>query len=168
MVFRNTTHDENDLVFKFDESVIHNKNLKVDVLRWDVTKLPLRENSIDIFVTDLPFGKRSGSKSNNKLLYKKALQEIARVIKLSTGKAVFLTYDKNTFIRSFQMTKLFWKQTKSITVNMGGLEAVCFVLRRTEKEFENRLSKSERKRIARNYWVQKKKEMEEVIVENYY
>ena len=53
--------------------------LSISVFRWDVTLLPLRPESVDVFVTDLPFGKRSGSKVENRVLYPKILNEMARV-----------------------------------------------------------------------------------------
>jgi len=68
--------------------------LRISVFRWDATLLPLRSESVDVFVTDLPFGKRSGSKTENRILYPRLLNEFARVAKLDTGRAVFLTEDK--------------------------------------------------------------------------
>ena len=53
--------------------------LLISVSRWDVTSLPLRGESVDVFVTDLPFGKRSGTKMENRVLYPKILNEMARV-----------------------------------------------------------------------------------------
>lgn len=40
-----------------------------------------------------PFGKRSGTKKNNIILYKKLMTEFARVLKLETGRLVLLTQD---------------------------------------------------------------------------
>ncbi|EEC19254.1 conserved hypothetical protein [Ixodes scapularis] len=71
-------------------------NLPADLLRWDVNRLPLRNGSVDIFVTDLPFGKRMGSRPDNRTLYPKLLAELGRVVRPRTGKAVLLTQDKKT------------------------------------------------------------------------
>ncbi|CAN8026180.1 unnamed protein product, partial [Ixodes persulcatus] len=71
-------------------------NLPADLLRWDVNRLPLRNGSVDIFVTDLPFGKRMGSRPDNRTLYPKLLAELGRVARPRTGKAVLLTQDKKT------------------------------------------------------------------------
>lgn len=134
------------------------RSLKIDAVWWDATNLPFRNNSVDIFVTDLPFGKRSGSKSNNKVLYKKLLNELARTARLQTGKAVFLTYDKKCFNMAYGMTKSFWRQTRYLSINIGGLDAGCFVLLRTNEEFSLKLSKNERKKLARQEWLRKKLE----------
>lgn len=139
---------------------LENSNLKIDSVWWDATHLPLKTNSIDIFVTDLPFGKRIGSKSNNKLLYRRVLNEMARVMRLGTGKSVFLTYDQNSFSIAFQLTKPFWKQRKFLNVNIGGLRAGCYLLERTEEPYYLKISKREMKWIARKEWERKKKEMQ--------
>lgn len=136
------------------------KELKVDGIWWDATNLPFKSNSVDIFVTDLPFGKRSGSKSNNKFLYKKLLNELARVARLETGKAVFLTFDKKCFNMAYGLTRSFWRQTRYLSINMGGLDAGCFVLQRTSEEFSIKLSKKERKKLAQLEWLRKKIERE--------
>lgn len=136
------------------------KKLKIDGIWWDATKLPFKSNSVDIFVTDLPFGKRSGSKSNNKFLYKKLLNELARTARLETGKAVFLTYDKKCFNMAYGLTRCFWRQTRYLSINMGGLDAGCFVLQRTGEEFTIKLSKSERKKLNQLEWLRKKIERE--------
>lgn len=141
-------------------TALNDKNLKVDAIRWDATHLPLKDDSVDIFVTDLPFGKRIGSKSNNKLLYRKVLSELARVVKLSTGKSVFLTYDQNSFSLAFQFTKIFWKQTQFLNVNIGGLRAGCFLLQRTSEPYFLKLSKKDKKMIKKREWEKKKKELE--------
>ena len=43
-----------------------------------------------------PFGKRSGSVYDNRVLYKEVLVELARVVRCKTGRAVLLTYDKKS------------------------------------------------------------------------
>lgn len=133
-----------------------NNNLKIDSLKWDATHLPLRTNSIDVFVSDFPFGKRCGSKFNNKALYKRALNELARVLRLKTGRCIILTWDKTSFDLAFQQTKLFWKQKKHLYINIGGLIASCFVLYRTQEEFYLKLSRKEKKLLAQKQWIKEK------------
>ncbi|KAK6622348.1 hypothetical protein RUM44_002159 [Polyplax serrata] len=121
-----------------------NKSSLIDNVRWDSTHLPLKTNSVDVFVSDFPFGKRIGSKSNNKGLYKQALNELARVLRLKTGRCVILTADTTSLNLAFHQTKPFWKQTKHLYINMGGISISCFVFQRTEEEFYVKLSRKER------------------------
>lgn len=75
------------------------KSMPIDVAQWDATRLPLREQCVDIMVSDLPFGKRIGSKTDNRVLYFHALLEMARVTRIKTGRAVLLTYDHRSMIK---------------------------------------------------------------------
>lgn len=50
-----------------------------EVVQWDVTSLPLRDACVDAVVTDLPFGKRVGSRLENRELYPAALREVRSV-----------------------------------------------------------------------------------------
>ena len=72
--------------------------MPIDVAYWDATRLPLRDQSVDIVISDLPFGKRLGNKIDNRSLYFNALRELARVTKIKTGRAVLLTHDRNSMI----------------------------------------------------------------------
>lgn len=104
---------------------------KIDLIQWTASKLPFKDSFIDIIVTDMPFGKRSGNKSYNKTLYKHFLLELGRIVKLSSGRLVLLTYDRYSFKEALQAAgDLFWV-TKTIGVNIGGLQAVVYVLNRT-------------------------------------
>lgn len=117
---------------------IHNllrkgKSMAVDVAQWDATKLPLRSQCVDVVVSDLPFGKRSGSKADNRVLYYRSLVELARVTKMNTGRAVLLTYDKGSMIKNIKRVHTLWKSGASRTVNIGGLPAVIYTLYRTSQ-----------------------------------
>lgn len=37
----------------------------VDVVRWDASRLPIRDSALDFVVTDMPFGKKCGSSADN-------------------------------------------------------------------------------------------------------
>lgn len=109
------------------------KSRQLDVVQWDVMKIPLRMASVDVFVTDLPFGKRSGSKADNRVLYPNTMLAMARVVKPVTGKAVILTYDKTSMFKSIGKFNEFWKLGRQSYANIGGLAALVFVFSRTEK-----------------------------------
>jgi len=103
-----------------------------DFVRWDITKIPLRDNSIDVLVTDLPFGKRSGSKADNRVLYPRILNSMARVVKPTTGRAVLLTQDKNSMFKTLHKVSKHWKCHRQYGVNIGGLSALIYVMSRTD------------------------------------
>jgi len=102
-----------------------------DFLQWDCLLPCLRDNSVDVIVTDLPFGKRSGSKADNRVLYPAMLTAMARVVRPDTGRAVLLTQDKNSMIKSIKKVEKYWRSTKFISTNVGGLTALIFLFSRT-------------------------------------
>merc|ERR1712018_444427 len=108
------------------------KNLPADVIYWDITRIPLRDNSVDVFITDLPFGKRSGSKTDNRVLYPKIMNSMARVVKTNTGRAVVLTQDKNSMFKAQGKFNKFWKINRQHYCNIGGLSALVFIMTRTQ------------------------------------
>ncbi|XP_071572278.1 tRNA (guanine(6)-N(2))-methyltransferase THUMP3 [Temnothorax nylanderi] len=104
---------------------------KIDLVQWTASKLPFKDSLVDIIVTDMPFGKRSGNKSYNKIFYKQFLLELGRTVK-SNGRIVLLTYDRYNFKDALMAAgDLFWV-TKIIGVNIGGLPAAVYVLNRTQ------------------------------------
>lgn len=104
----------------------------MDVLQWDAIKNPcLRDGSVDVILSDLPFGRRSGSKSDNRKLYPDLLLSMARLVRPDTGRAVLLTQDKTSMFMSLKRVDRFWTSSKPIVTNIGGLTALVFVLVRT-------------------------------------
>ena len=103
----------------------------VDIFHWDVRKLPLKNGAVDVFVTDLPFGKRLGSKMNNRALYPSMLKEMARVCKPKTGRACLLTSDKRSITNAINEASKLWTLKRTNFVNIGGLRAAVYLLKRT-------------------------------------
>ncbi|CAK9826149.1 tRNA (guanine(6)-N2)-methyltransferase THUMP3 [Anthophora retusa] len=117
----------------FDASSIASK---IDLLHWNVTQLPLKDSLVDIVVADMPFGKRSGRMTDNRILYKEFLTELGRVMKPLKGRAVLLTYDRRSFSVALQTAGDLFRVTKTLGVNIGGLQAVVYVLLRTDIPYE--------------------------------
>ncbi|KYN20046.1 PREDICTED: THUMP domain-containing protein 3-like [Trachymyrmex cornetzi] len=118
---------------------------KIDLVQWTASKLPFKDSFVDIIVTDMPFGKRSGNKSYNKIFYKKFLLEFGRIVK-SNGRIILLTYDRNNFKDALMAAgDLFWV-IKIIGVNVGGLPAAVYVLNRTQVALD-----SFKPRVAKQY-----------------
>ncbi|XP_014255840.1 THUMP domain-containing protein 3-like [Cimex lectularius] len=111
------------------------KGLPIDAFKWDALNIPFRDQTVDVFVTDLPFGKRSGLKKDNFALYENLLKKLARVVKMGTGRASLLTYDRKALTQAIWMCK-YWKQTRTFSVNHGGLNSSVFLLTRTLEAVE--------------------------------
>ncbi|XP_069875136.1 tRNA (guanine(6)-N2)-methyltransferase THUMP3-like [Dipodomys merriami] len=109
--------------------------LPIDAVQWDICNLPLRTGSVDIIVTDMPFGKRMGSKKRNWNLYPACLQEMSRVCRPGTGRAVLLTQDKKCFTKALSGMGQVWRKAHTVWVNIGGLHAAVYLLKRTPQAF---------------------------------
>ncbi|KAK3912613.1 THUMP domain-containing protein 3 [Frankliniella fusca] len=109
------------------------KDLPIGAVRWDARRLPLNEASVDVIVSDLPFGVRLGSKAGNRNLYRRVLLEMARVTRPGSGRAILLTQDRRSFALALVGTMGLWWQSKVMSANIGGLDAAVFTLRRTPK-----------------------------------
>lgn len=105
--------------------------LPIDTVQWDLCKLPMRTSSVDIIITDMPFGKRMGSRKKNWDLYPSCLREMARVCRPGSGKAVLLTQDKKCFAKAISRMGGLWRKQHTVWVNVGGLHAGVYLLKRT-------------------------------------
>ncbi|NXP29539.1 THUM3 protein, partial [Scytalopus superciliaris] len=110
----------------------------LDIIQWDICNLPLRTGSVDIVVTDMPFGKRIGSKKKNWDLYPACLMEMGRICTPGTGRAVLLTQDKKCFAKALSRVGHIWRRAQTVWVNVGGLHAAVYLLRRTGEAAEER------------------------------
>ncbi|XP_037086815.1 uncharacterized protein LOC119107475 [Pollicipes pollicipes] len=108
--------------------------LPIDIFTWDCTRLPLRNACADVIVSDMPFGKRMGSKYDNRTLYPNCMEEMARICVPRYGRAVLLTQDKNTMQKTLyhQRIKQLWRCRASPYVNIGGLAGYAYLLQRTD------------------------------------
>ncbi|KAK0097648.1 hypothetical protein PV326_000523 [Microctonus aethiopoides] len=112
------------------------KIYKSDLIQWSAGNLPFKDSYVDAFITDMPFGKRMGSISDNRVLYKQHILEMARVLRLEHGRLILLTYDRRSVIVALQAAKDLFHVKKTLNVNIGGLNAVVYVLQRTNFEYE--------------------------------
>ena len=107
-----------------------------DVMQWDVTNLPWRNDSIDVVVTDMPFGKRVGSKQDNRKLYPSTLLELSRVARVGVARACFLTRDKRSMGTAISKCKKYWKCREQFFINIGGLKACVYLMNRTAEPYQ--------------------------------
>lgn len=92
----------------------------------DARALPLKPRSIDVFVSNLPFGKRSGTHAQNRALYPAFAAELSRTMKPG-GKAVLLTEEKRLFRQAFTRPL---KIIEEHMIETGGLHPSIFLVRR--------------------------------------
>ncbi|KRY17751.1 Histone H2A.V, partial [Trichinella patagoniensis] len=103
----------------------HSTSAIISIQRWNATKLPLTTASIDCIVTDLPYGRRSGSVRSNQTLYPALLSEFARVLKIGTGRACLVTNDKSTLTRSCMRVNNYFDCRKLCHINIGVFRCQC-------------------------------------------
>ncbi|XP_036426888.1 THUMP domain-containing protein 3 [Colossoma macropomum] len=131
MAVSRTVNNINHIVKRRQDGGSTSPGLPIDTAQWDLCHLPMRTSSVDIITTDMPFGKRMGSKKKNWDLYPSCLREMARVCRPGTGRAVLLTQDKKCFQKALLRMSGLWRKSHTVWVNVGGLHAGVFVLRRT-------------------------------------
>uniref|UniRef100_A0A8C8DUT0 THUMP domain containing 3 n=1 Tax=Oryzias sinensis TaxID=183150 RepID=A0A8C8DUT0_9TELE len=78
---------------------------------------------------------RMGSRKKNWDLYPSCLREMARVCRPGSGKAVLLTQDKKCFSKAISRMGGLWKKLHTVWVNVGGLHAGVYLLKRTAGVF---------------------------------
>ncbi|XP_017335307.1 THUMP domain-containing protein 3 isoform X1 [Ictalurus punctatus] len=135
MAISRTVNNINHILKKKKDGGSTSPGLSIDTAQWDLCHLPLRTSSVDIITTDMPFGKRMGSRKKNWDLYPSCLREMARVCRPGTGRAVLLTQDKKCFTKALSRMGGLWRKSHTVWVNVGGLHAGVFVLRRTAPIF---------------------------------
>ncbi|XP_070193462.1 tRNA (guanine(6)-N2)-methyltransferase THUMP3-like [Littorina saxatilis] len=120
--------------------------LMMDPMRWDACNLPLRDGVVDVFVSDLPFGKRVGRRTDNRALYMSVLDEMARCGKLA-GRASLLTGDINNMMKAIQAQR-YWTRRRVYSCNIGGIAAAVFLLFRNPVPYLRRQQISTSQRAA--------------------
>jgi 23S rRNA G2445 N2-methylase RlmL len=96
--------------------------------RWDATRLPLPNQSVDRLVSNPPFGKQLGRPEDMGPLYQRMVQEYDRVLR-PFGRAVLLVGDVALLKQAAQA--VFWKLLQQLRVRILGHPAVASVWRKT-------------------------------------
>jgi Putative RNA methylase family UPF0020 len=91
---------------------------------WDASHLPVRDCSIDICVSDLPFGKQCLSSNSVRQLLPLLFLECSRILTVDVGRMVLLC-GSPSIAESLKESEKYWKQpcTVATPVNIGGLQA---------------------------------------------
>ncbi len=98
----------------------------IEIIKKDSTHSNLEENSIDIIIANLPFGKQFGTKVNNERLYSDLFRESERVAS-NKCRCVFLTSDLDSMDYCLKKFKNF-KLIKAVKIKIKGEHAQIFVI----------------------------------------
>jgi len=105
---------------------IRSSHKSIDLMFWNVSAIPIKDRSIDKLVSNLPFGRQTGSHSENQYLYAIFFKEMKRIMK-PNGKAVLLTTERalmKNIIARYRDIKI----DKQIYIEISGLRACIYVL----------------------------------------
>src|SRR5262249_9226911 len=95
--------------------------------RWDATRLPLAVASVDRIVSNPPFGKQLSDPESIGPLYRDAVREYDRVLRLG-GRAVLLVSEVAVLREAAHA--LGWKQVRQLRVRLLGQAAEVTVWRK--------------------------------------
>jgi len=95
---------------------------------WDAARLPLQANSLDVVVSNLPFGEKIGSHEQNQVLYDRFFKQLLRVL-CPGGRAVLLTAEKELMRRMLQAYPQFVCK-QQVLVGVLGKAARIYILHR--------------------------------------
>ena len=98
------------------------------VHQWDARALAVRSGSLDVVVSNLPFGEQIGSHEENPALYRDVLREVGRVLHPG-GRAVLLSSEKD-LMRQLVHDEPVLHLERQILVGVLGRAARIYTLRR--------------------------------------
>ena len=93
---------------------------------WDAGQLPVRSNSLDVVVCNLPFGEKIGSHADNVTLYDRFFRQLCRVL-VPGGRVVLLTSEKE-LMRQVRQTYSQLVREQEILIGVLGQAARIYVL----------------------------------------
>jgi 23S rRNA G2445 N2-methylase RlmL len=95
---------------------------------WDAGALPVRSGSLDVIVSNLPFGEQVGSHEENPALYRRVLQAASRALRPG-GCAVLLSSEKD-LMRQLVHDEASLHMERQVLVGVLGRAARIYRLRR--------------------------------------
>ena len=98
---------------------------------WDACAWPVRSGSLDVVVSNLPFGEQIGSHDDNILLYQGFFRQLVRVL-CPDGRAVLLTSEKE-LMRELIHSHARLSREHEILVGVLGQAARIYVLRKKKR-----------------------------------
>ena len=104
-----------------------NAGKRTSLVKWDATRLPLPDRSIDVVVTNPPYGRQHEASRGLQRLYARATREMARVLR-PDGRCVILTGEPAVLFRSLPPALRLVSRRRMI---VRGLPVTAFVLERS-------------------------------------
>ena len=109
-------------------NIEHSHQRNISAMQCDAAYLPLRAGSVDVLVTDLPFGKKHGVQDINKLIAN-FIAECVRVVRIG-GRVVVMTYHEAALAKAIQHSQPDLDISAIHPLRLGKLEASVFVMER--------------------------------------
>jgi 23S rRNA G2445 N2-methylase RlmL len=100
---------------------------EIPLVRWDATRLPLPDRSVDRIISNPPFGKQLGEPEEMAPLYRRMVAEYHRVLR-SGGRAVLLVADFPSLQQAAENRH--WKLERKLPVRILGQRATISVWQR--------------------------------------
>jgi tRNA G10 N-methylase Trm11 len=101
-----------------------NAGRSASVARWDATRLPLPDRSVDAVVCNPPYGRRLGEVRGLDRLYARSTREMARVLR-PDGRCVLLTGEPDVLFRALSPAL---RVVSKRRILVRGLPVVAFVM----------------------------------------
>jgi len=136
------------------ENFNNNKNdqKRSMLVAWDAAHLPVRTNSVDVAVSDLPFGQQCLSGNTLHHLLPLIFLECARVLTPNTGRMVMLCGGSPMAIISSieQLSGKYWRKpiSRVSPVSIGGILAWIVVVVRNGQSFDDRRADDSLEKLA--------------------
>ncbi len=102
-------------------------HVPVWLFQWDARRLPLKGDSVDVVLANLPWGRRVASHQINRRIYRRIADEIARVLR-DRGRAAILTLERRLVSEVYgRHRELYIAHARRLSY--GGLEPSLYIIK---------------------------------------